>query len=355
MYEQVKTNHLEMLRQYKQQLRKNPILKFLFLELTLRCNERCRHCGSSCGDVCTEEMTTQQYFDFLDKIKKDFPKLPMLCITGGEPLLRKDFFEITDYANRLGFSWGMTSNGTLITPEVAEKLEQTGMKTISVSLDGLEQTHDDFRRRKGGFKESIAGLKNLLQRDFQTVQVTTVVTKKNIGELDAMFALMDDLDVDSWRVINIEPIGRATTLDGYMLDNEDYRYMFDFIRKKRLAGYPVTYGCQHYLGLDYEREVRDWYFLCNAGVYVASVMANGDIGSCLDIERRKETIQGNIFKDDFTQIWYNGFEFFRTSLADKNDNCRNCSYANFCDGGAYHSWDYNNNKPLVCFKDVLFQ
>ncbi len=354
MSEEIKRNHLELLRQYRQKLWKEPILKYLFLELTLRCNERCRHCGSSCGDVCTEEMTKEQYFVFLDKIKHDFPTLPMLCVTGGEPLLREDFFDILDYANRLGFAWGMTSNGTLITPQVAERLENVGMKTISVSIDGLEQTHDDFRRSKGGFQKSIAGIRNLLQRNFQTVQVTTVVTKKNIGELEDLFALMYDLDVDSWRVINIEPIGRALTLDGYTLDNDDYRYLFDFIRKKRQEGYPVTYGCQHYLGMDYEREVRDWYFLCNAGIYVASVMANGDIGACLDIERRKETIQGNIFKDDFTDVWYNRFQLFRTSLAEKNTRCKDCPSRHFCDGGAYHSWDYDNNCPLVCFKDVLF-
>ena len=354
MNEKTKLNHLEQLRQYKQQLYRNPVLKYLFLELTLRCNEHCRHCGSRCGDVRTNEMTKEQYFSFLEKIKADFPQLPMLCITGGEPLLREDFFEIMDYAKKLGYMWGMTSNGTLITPHIAQKLEKVGMKTISVSIDGLEQTHDDFRQSKGGFRKSISGIKNLLAHDFKAVQVTTVVTKKNIAELEQLCALMCELDVDSWRVINIEPIGRALTLDGYTLDKEDYRYLFSFIRQKRLKGYPVTYGCQHYLGTDYEKEVRDWYFLCNAGIYVASVMANGDIGACLDIERRKETIQGNIFKDDFTQVWYNRFQIFRTPLAEKNTECANCLSRPFCDGGAYHSWDYDTNKPLVCFKNILF-
>ena len=77
-----------------------------------------------------------------------------------------------------------------------------------------------------------------------------------------------------------------------MLDKDDYRYLIEYIRSKRKEGYPVTYGCSHYLGLDYEREVRDWYFLCTAGIYTASIMANGDIGACLDIERRPETIMG---------------------------------------------------------------
>ncbi len=348
-----KTEHLKMLHDYRQKLRKEPILKYLFLELTMKCNENCLHCGSRCGDVKSDELSVEQYKAFLDKIKRDFPKKPMLCITGGEPLLRKEFFEIMDYANELGFNWGMTSNGTLITKEIARKLEEAGMKTISISLDGLEDTHDAFRRRKGGFKASIEGVKNLLERDFQNVQITTVVTKKNISQLDEMFDLMCDIDLDSWRLTGIEPIGRALELKDYTLDGDDYRRLFDFIKTKREEGFPLSYGCTHFLGLDYEREVRDWYFLCNAGIYVASVMANGDIGACLDIERRPETIQGNILRDDFTDVWYNKFDIFRKPLSDKNEKCKNCKDCDFCEGGSYHSWDYNNNKQMMCFNDIF--
>ena len=354
MNKYIKPTHLMQLHDYRQKLRKSPVLRYLFLELTMNCNEHCLHCGSRCGDVKSDEITVEQYKEFLDKIMRDFPKKPMLCITGGEPLLRKEFFEIMNYANDLGFNWGMTSNGTLITKDVARKLYESGMKTISVSVDGLEDTHDAFRRRKGGFKATIEGVKNLLEYDFHSVQVTTVVTKKNIGQLEDMFKLMDEIDVNSWRVTGIEPIGRALELKEYTLDGDDYKYLFEFIRKKREEGYPVTYGCTHFLGIDYEKEVRDWYFLCNAGIYVASVMANGDIGACLDIERRPETIEGNILRDDFTDVWYNKFKIFRTPLSDKNEKCKNCSECQFCEGGSYHSWNYDKNEQMMCFKDILF-
>ena len=349
-----KYGQLKQMSDYRNQLRQQPILKFLFLELTMNCNERCLHCGSSCGDVRSEEIPVQTYFKLLDTVKKDFDPLPMLCVTGGEPLLRKEFFEIMSYAHQLGYKWGMTSNATLITNDTAKKLKDAGMRTISVSIDGLEQTHDSFRRTKGGFAKAIQGIKNLLPYDFSAVQTTSVITKKSIGELDALFALMEELDVDSWRVINLEPIGRALRLDGYMLDTEDYRRLFDFIRSKRSEGYPVTYGCTHYLGLDYEKAVRDWYFLCNAGLYTASIMANGDIGACLDIERRPETIQGNILTDDFTDVWYNRFDIFRRPLSERNDKCRHCDSRHFCSGGSYHSWNYDTNCQMVCFKDILF-
>ncbi len=349
-----KISQLTELAKYKDNLRKEPQLKFLFFELTMNCNERCLHCGSYCGDIKSEEIPVQKYYKLLDKVKQDFSPLPMLCITGGEPLLRKDFFDIMSYAHKLGYKWGMTSNATLISNDIAKRLKESGMSTISVSIDGLEKTHDSFRRTNGGFKKAIDGIKNLLKYDFSEVQVTTVVTKKNIDELDDLFELMKELDVDSWRVINLEPIGRALLLDDYMLDKQDYIRMFDFIRTKRNEGYPLTYGCTHYLGLEYEKAVRDWYFICAAGVYTASIMANGDIGACLDIERRSETIQGNILKDDFTDIWKNRFRIFRTPLYNKNEKCSHCDSKYFCGGGSYHSWDYSNNQPLVCFKDMIF-
>ena len=199
------------------------------------------------------------------------------------------------YAHAQGFRWGMTSNATLITPEVARRLAEVGMGTISVSIDGLRETHDRLRGLAGGYDRAMAGIQNLLDvGTFHAVQVTTVVNHGNIDQLDELFAIMDGIDIDSWRVINLEPIGRALTHPDLMLTHDDYVRLFEFIREKRRAGYPLEYGCSHYLGLEYEAEVREWYWLCNAGVYTAAVMANGDIGACLDIERRPETIQGNI-------------------------------------------------------------
>ena len=167
-------------------------LRHLFLELTLRCNEHCLHCGSRCGDVSAEEMTPEQYHEVLTQISKDFDtKQFTLCVTGGEPLLRKDFFEIMDDANKLGYLWGMTSNGILITPDVAKDLKRTGMKTISISIDGNEETHDAFRRTPGGWKKAMNGIENLISTGgFQHIQVTTVVTHKNIDQLDELFRFL---------------------------------------------------------------------------------------------------------------------------------------------------------------------
>lgn len=351
-----KINDMKILADYREQVKKSPILKDLFLELTTRCNERCLHCGSYCGEVQNNELTLEQYKTFLDQIKEDFDIDDfMICITGGEPLLRKDFFCIMDYVNKLGFNWGMTSNGTLITPEIAEKLALVGMKTISISIDGLEETHDAFRQTFGGYKKAMQGIQNLINvGKFQHIQVTTVVTHQNIGELDQLFEIFDKIDINSWRVINIEPMGRANRHPELLLTKEDYKYLMEFIKNKRINGEPIEYGCSHYLGEVYEHEIRDWYFFCAAGLYVASITTSGDIIACLDIERRPEFIQGNILKDRFKDVWYNKFKEFRIDLSDNCTQCQQCSEKDRCHGDSFHSWNFEENRPNLCFKDILF-
>ena len=357
MNDAIKTTHLNMLSEYKKKLRSNPELRFLFFELTMRCNERCLHCGSRCGEHDrVPELSLEQYRQILDDVKRDFGAEQLeLDITGGEPLLRRDFFDIMGYAHSLGFRWGMTSNATLIDDGVARRLRECGMKTISVSIDGLEATHDALRGMKGAYAGAMRGIQALIrQGGFQAVQVTTVVNHRNFGELSALFDIFRDMDIDSWRVINIEPIGRALDTPDLMLTDDEYRAMFDFIREKRLEGYPLTYGCSHFLGTEYERQVRQWYFLCNAGIYTASIAANGDILACLDIERRPELTQGNILSDSLKDVWEKKFKIFRSDLSDLNEKCRACDCCEFCHGGAHHSWDYDRNKQRVCFKDILF-
>ena len=351
-----KREYQTLAAEQRETLCREPFLRYLFFELTMRCNERCLHCGSLCGDVKSEELPLEVYKRILDEVKAEFsPRLPQICITGGEPLLREDFYEILSYAHSLGFAWGMTTNGTLITEEVAEKLAYAGMGTVSVSIDGLREQNDAFRRTPGGYERALQGVKNLVDlHAFRHVQVTTVVHHKNIGDLPGLFQVLDGIDIDSWRVVNMEPIGRALKYPDLMLTKEDYVRLFSFIREMRENDYPVCYGCSHYLGTELEAEVRDWYFICMAGIQVASIMANGDVGACLDIERRPEIIQGNIYKDRFTDIWRNRFEIFRQDITCKNEKCAACPDRRFCAGDSRHSWDYDKNEPMLCFRGTLW-
>ena len=356
MLAETKAGWLEKTAEQREMLRKQPRLQQLFLELTLRCNERCLHCGSSCGDVPCPEVSKEDYRKLLRKIRQDFSgRLPMLCITGGEPMLRKDFFDITEDAKDLGFSWGMTSNATLIDDGIAGRLYRAGMKTISVSLDGLPETHDAIRGRKGAYAQAMRGIRALAGHGgFTEIQVTTVINHDNIRELEALYETLVREDIDSWRIVAMEPIGRALHHPELLLTGRDHIRILEFIRTLRTEHMPVTYGCCHYLGTGYEREVRDWFFMCQAGLTIAGIMCNGDIGACLNIPRNPRTIQGNIYRDDFTEVWNSRYQIFRTSPADLNAECRECPHRRFCDGGSRHSWDYETDSQLVCLRGTAF-
>lgn len=352
----IKIYNMDRLAEYRNNLYKKPVLRDLFLEVTLRCNARCEHCGSSCGDKILEDEISA--FD-LKKTLKDIAneynaREILLNVTGGEPLVRKDLFGIMEYASSLGFRWGMTTNGMLINDDIIKKMIKTNMESISISLDGLKETHESFRRVPNCFDKIINNIKKLQKvPSIKIVQVTTVANKKNIHELEDVYNLMKELNVVSWRVINVDPIGRAKDNKDILLDKDDYKYLFNFIKEKRNEGIlNVEYGCSHYLGLELEKELRDTYFICTAGLYVASILSNGDIFICPDVVRRKEFIQGNIKTDNFVEVWENGFQMFRTEDRTKCSKCQKCSSWKYCLGDSFHTFNFEEKRPNFCIKDI---
>ena len=352
--ENIKRNDLEIWKDKRDVFREQHKLKDLFLELTLQCNLGCYHCGSRCEKNKQDAVPTEMLIHVLNRVKETYGIDGIrIDITGGEPLLREDFFDIMKAIHELGFHFGMTSNATLITKEVAQKLHDVGLNAIAVSIDGVESTHDRLRGMNGAYKKAMTGIQNLIDvGGFDHLNITTVVNHETIHELDALYDIILDIDVDSWRIAGLEPIGRALEHKDLLLTADDWKYMLDFIYQKRCEQMPVMYGCPHYLGIEYERDVRDWYFLCNAGIRVASIMANGDIGACLDIERMEETIQGNIYKDDFVDVWENRFEIFRKRLSSRSKICKDCEHEPYCQGDSAHSFDYDKNEPMVCLKKI---
>ncbi len=352
----IKIKNLNKLYKYRQKLYKKPILANLFIEVTSRCNARCEHCGSNCENKILEDEISADYLKntLLDISKHYNPKKILLNITGGEPLIRKDLFEIMDYANKLGYRWGMTSNGMLINDDIIKKMNQTNMETISISIDGMKQTHERFRNVPGSFDKIIENIKKMQKvPSIKIVQVTTVANKKNLNELEDVYELMKKLNIDSWRVINVDPIGRAKNNDDILLNKDEYKYLFNFIKEKREENIMnVEYGCSHYLDLPMEKEIRDTYFYCVAGLYVASILSNGDIFVCPNVERRSELIQGNIKNDSFIDIWENKFKIFRKDDRIKSDKCTNCSKWKYCLGDSFHTFDFEEKRPKFCIKDI---
>ena len=344
---------------WKQQQYKEHPLKALFFEVTLRCNARCEHCGSSCGDIIQKDEITKEeienvLYDLATRGKRD-PRNIMINITGGEPLVRKDLFEIMAYANNLGYPWGMTTNGMLIDKNVVKKMVDTNMYSISISIDGLKDTHEKFRRVPNSFNKIINGIK-LMQKEpsIKVIQVTTCVNKKNIDELEELYKLFLDLGIKNWRIMEVDPIGRARDNKEILLDSDEEKRMIRFIyEKKKENKMEITYGCGHYLGPIRDRFVRELPYLCYTGFYIGSVLSNGDIYVCPDVQRRPELVQGNIRKDSFTDVWENKFKIFRKMNRTCNEKCKKCEEWKICQGDAYHTWDFDENKPLVCSKELF--
>ena len=344
-----KRTQLEELASHRDKLRKAPRLRWLFFEITDRCNLHCAHCGSNCSSVGTS-LTADDVEDTLKTIRGE---KPMICLTGGEPTLHPEFFKIASMIRSMGFYWGMTTNGTIIDDVFAQKLKEAGMSTVSVSLDGLEKAHDLLRGQKGAWAKTLKGIRALQKAGF-VPQVTTVFHKNNFNDIEPLYKLLSDMSVTSWRPINVEPIGRACESSDIMLTNEQFAKLLSFIRAKRFDSsckMEVTFGCSHYLGALYERMVRDHYFLCGAGILTASVRANGDICACLDVEKRQELVQGNIRSDDFYDVWLNRFQAFRRDRTEDCLKCKDCQERFVCGGDSTHTWNFDKNEPLLCFKD----
>ena len=349
---QLKRTQLAMLARHRESLRATPHLWWLFFEITNRCNLYCKHCGSNC--ISTGQSLTVE--DVERTLRTVQAERPMICLTGGEPLLHPKLYDIAECVHTMGFLWGMTTNATLIDNTAALRLKQAGLSTVSVSLDGMERSHDLLRGQHGAWQRAIHGV-YALQKAGLKPQITTVLHRENFDDLKPLYALLSNMGIESWRPINIEPIGRACESRDLMLSRNQFASLLSFIREKRFnpdCSMEVTFGCSHYLGVENERMVRDHYFLCGAGILVASVRCNGDICACLDVENRKELVQGNIRTDNFIEVWKNGFQVFRQDRTVNCAKCVNCSERFLCGGDSTHTWDFKKNKPLLCFQDFQF-
>jgi len=349
-----KRRDMQRLSLYIDKLYQNPELRYLFWETTIQCNLSCKHCGSGCGKGIPEDsLSTEDMLVFLTQFAKHFsPKDVLLCITGGEPLLRKDLFDVMAHSAKLGFLWGMTTNGVLLSESIVQKMIRTNCKTVSVSLDGLKLSHNALRGHDC-FEQVVDGIKRLVAAgSFSNVQVTTVIHKQNIRELAEIYSLVESLGVDSWRITNLEPIGRANQMGSDFLSASEFVTLFEFIRSCRQSHtkVPVSFGCNHYVTAEYEMDIRNHFFMCGAGILVASILHNGDIYACLDIERRGQLIQGNIRTDDFAEVWQNRFIQYRKRRDYLSSFCANCVDAQYCRGDSAHTWDFDSDSPKYCLK-----
>lgn len=329
-------------------------LTAVFWETTLRCNAYCMFCGSRCGvnSATADEVPGSLVCKTFDRIAEAYdPAEIMVNITGGEPLLRRDLFEVMTYVHELGFPWGIVTNGVLITDEIVQNMKASGMKTISISIDGLYDVHNKARNLPGGFERIIAEIRKLADADFlDFIEVTTVVTSENVDLLEDMYRFFEHEPIDIWRIALVDPIGRGIDEKDLMLDRESLDKVFAFMDAHQFSSKPrVTTSCSHYLG-NRDTLHRVQHFNCTTGRYVASILANGDIFVCPNVPRVKWLIQGNIKQDDFVDVWENGFSWFRDCDIRRVGECAECDRWNECKGDSIHTWDFDTETPKFCIK-----
>lgn len=175
--------------------------------LVRRCNLNCRHCYSLSADTdFPGELTTAEIFSVMDDLKRF--RVPVLILSGGEPLLRPDIFEISRRAKQMGFYVGLSSNGTLIDDRIADRIAGVGYDYVGISLDGIGGVHDAFRRRQGAYDEALGGIRRCRDRGVK-IGVRFTMTERNVGSLVELLNLVEDEDIDKFYLSHLVYAGRG--------------------------------------------------------------------------------------------------------------------------------------------------
>ena len=325
---------LEKTRNERRWLEKNHPLRQLFWECTLRCNLSCRHCGSDCRkEAATPDMPLADFLTVLDDVATmTSPSQVLVNTVGGEPLVRPDIMDCGREITNRGFMWGLVSNGVLLTESLLRELLKAGLRTIAISLDGLETEHNWLRGNS--FEGAMNAIGLLTRTRGLTWDVITCVNQRNFPTLPKLKQHLIAAGVKKWRIFTIFPQGRAKLNPELFLTTDQYRALMDFILACRKEDdINLSYSCEGFLG-DYEGKVRDHIYRCDAGTMTASVLANGDISGCMSI--RSHYAQGNIYHDRFSDVWQNRFEQMRDRRWMKRDECSKCKAWDWCVGGPFH-------------------
>jgi radical SAM enzyme (rSAM/lipoprotein system) len=239
----------------------------------------------------------------------------------------------------------MVTNGYGLTPERYQRLLQSGLRSMTISLDGLEEDHDWMRGVPGSFRRASAAIRMVVASGAIAFDVVTCVNRRNIHHLPALKEYLIGIGLKDWRLFTVFPAGRAASDPELRLTGEELRTLMDFIRSTRKEGrIKAEFACEGFLG-NYEGEVRDHFYMCNAGVTVGSVLADGSISACPSI--RADYHQGNIYQDDFMDVWNSRFQPYRDRSWMYRDACAECRFWKYCRGNGMHLRD-GEGKLIQC-------
>lgn len=323
--------------------------------LIRRCNLRCKHCYSTSLDIdFKDELTTEQIKATIDDLK--VAQVPVLILSGGEPLLRPDIYEITAYAKAKGFYVALSTNGTLIDESNIEKIKAADYQYVGISIDGLEEFHDEFRRQEGSFKTSMHAIKLCKEAGIK-IGMRLCLTKENFDDIPAMLDLMEENNVDKFYLSHLNYSGRgkrSAENDAMFKMTKDAMVMLyerawshitqgivtDFVTGNNDADGPFLlhwatekFGESHPEAIaNLKQRLINWGGNAS-GVNVANIDNTGTIHP--DTYWWNHPI-GNVKTEKFSDVWKNTQDplmlGFRESPRPVKGRCKSCDYLNICGG-----------------------
>ncbi len=339
-------------------------LKWLAWEITRRCNLHCIHCRSSSElEVKSHpDFSTDEAFRVIDDIAA-FSR-PVVVLSGGEPLLREDVFDIAHYGTKKGLRMCLATNGTLVTDEVCKNIKEAGIKIVSLSLDGsTKEVHDNFRQQQGAF-DAILNASSLFKKHGIDFLINSSFTKRNQHDIKNVYKLAKSLGATAWYMFMIVPTGRGEEIMEELISCEDYEAILDwhYSMEKEEHDMLVRPTCApHYYRVRLQRakeegarvEARSLKFStggskgCLAGQLILLIDVDGNVLPCSYFPKAA----GNIREKSLRDIWENSklFKDMRDWKSYKG-KCGACEYIRICGGCRARAYavkgDYMAEEPF---------
>ena len=318
---------------------------------TKTCNLKCIHCYmDSDSKTYDGELTTEEAKRMIDELA-DF-RVPVLLFSGGEPLLRPDFFELAEYAARKGVRPTLSTNGTLITREIAKRIKAIGIGYVGISLDGLREVNDSFRGRTGAFQSAVEGIQNCVAAG-QRVGLRFTLNRHNYKELDQIFDFIEEENIDRVCFYHLVYSGRGEEMLEQDITPEETRQAMETIIR-RTRDFEARNLKKEILTVDNHTDAVFLYLKAmeedpeRAGRIRQLVGMNG--GNRCGIAFGAIDPWGNVHPDQFTQhisfgnvkerkfaeIWTDETQEILRGLKDRKGllkgRCGKCGYLSFCNG-----------------------
>ncbi|MBI5098134.1 MAG: radical SAM protein [Nitrospirae bacterium] len=338
--------------------------KWIAWEITRRCNLKCVHCRSSSEMVVAQhpDFPTEEAYRIIDDIVS-YAK-PVVVLSGGEPLLRKDVFDIAKYGTDEGLRMCLATNGMLVTEDICEKIKSSKIRMVSLSLDGSSaEVHDDFRSQKGAF-DGVINAAKLFKKHGIEFLINSSFTKRNQKEIPKIYKLAKELGATAWYMFMIVPTGRGEDIMNELISKEDYEELLEwhYQMEKNEKDMLVRPTCApHYYRIVLQKQKEEGEKIerrtlkfstggskgCLAGQLICLIDVDGNVLPCSYFPKSA----GNIREKSFKDIWENS-ELFRDmrSFKDYKGRCGSCEYVNVCGGCRARAYavtgDYMDEEPF---------